>query len=315
VFKFGQSIFVSYCEHHDAVLSAPTDAMMISRDNGKSWKKKIRNQDFYMTSMFEKDGILYGIVYFTYPDSDTRERMVYWTSADNGETWEKHEGTVFAPDAKRFTTIGKLWASMLFHRGMQVMPDGSVQGLMYGKFEGDAKYRSVWVKSTDNCATWQIVSTVASGAPEAFPESEGYCEPTYTVAKDGSLLCVMRISSYKPMYQCRSTDNGLTWTAPTPLPGLPLNSTYSVCPHLLLLKSGVLALSYGRPGDKLAFASDGCGYKWDCVTDSYTNETTGYSGMVETDENRILLISDQGRTGAKQMAIWARYIDVNFKAK
>jgi hypothetical protein len=199
---------------------------------------------------------------------------------------------------------------------MQVMDDGSVQGTMYGYFEGDSKYRVVWVKSEDNCATWNIISTVASGVPDGdFKKAEGYCEPTVARVADGSLLCVMRVGSYLPLYQSRSADNGLTWSSPVALPGLSATASQSVDPQLLLLHNGVLALTYGRPGDRIAFSNDGSGYQWNCSRVTRSEETTGYTGMVEAKRGKLLLIADQGRSGAKEMAIWGRIIKVDHASK
>jgi hypothetical protein len=314
VYKFGKNIFVSYSQHPDAKIASPVDAMMISRDNGKTWPEKITHPDFYISSMIEKDGILYGIVYFTYPDSSTKERMVYWTSGDHGKSWVKHSGIVNASKDKKFKTTKGIWGSILFHRGMKVMKGGSIQGVMYGQYDGDEKYRVVWAKSNDNCATWQIVSTIASSVPvDSFNHAEGYCEPTFAKTRDGSILCVMRIGSYLPLYQCRSYDNGLTWSKPVVLPGLTGKSLESVDPNLVLMKNGILALTYGRPGTRIAFSTDGCGYNWNYGAETYEDVTTGYSGIVESKPGRLLLVSDQGRTGDKALAIWGRFIDVYLK--
>lgn len=314
VYKFGKNIFVSYSEHKDAVLASPVDAMMISRDNGKTWKEKITNPDFYITSMVEKNGTLYGVVYFTYPESPDKEKMVYWTSKDMGKTWTKHEGVVYAPEGRHFAVHRKVWSSMLFHRGMQVMEDGSIQGLMYGYFDGEEKYTSVWVRSDDNCASWKMSSIVATGPKiDTFSRAQGYCEPTFAQVKDGSILCVMRIGSYLPLFQCRSYDKGRTWSKPEALPGLSMEASQSVDAHLLLMKNGILALTYGRPHDRIAFSRDGSGYKWDGSLITYDGETTGYSGIVETAPGKLLQIADQGRTGAKEMAIWGRFIKVKMK--
>ncbi len=314
VYKFGKNIFISYSEHHDAVIASPVDAMIISRDNGKNWAEKITNKDFYLTAMFEKKDILYGIVYFTYPASSSEERMIYWTSADKGRTWHRNEGIVNAPEGEQFATDHGVWGNLLFHRGMQVMEDGAVEGVMYGRLAGDKNFRAVWVKSTDNCATWHIISTIASGVPDGdHKKPEGFCEPGFAKVKDGSILCVMRMGSYLPLFQSRSYDNGLTWTKPVTLAGLPVTVSESVDPNLLLMKNGILALTYGRPGNKIAFSTDGCGYEWNVHLNTYESETTGYTGIVETRRKELLLIADQGRTGAKEMAVWGRFIHVKLK--
>lgn len=52
------------------------------------------------------------------------------------------------------------------------------------------------------------------------------------------------------------------------------------------MKNGVIALTYGRPGDRMAFATDGCSYTWDYHLNTYTGGTTGYTGIVETAPTR-----------------------------
>ena len=171
------------------------------------------------------------------------------------------------------------------------MPDGSIQGLMYGAYAGDSDYRAIWVKSTDGGKNWSVVSTVAISTGDG---PTVYCEPTVARCYDGSLLCVMR-TGYAPLYQCRSTDNGLTWSTPEILPGVSENDAYSADPHLYLMSNGVLVLSYGRPYCKMLFSADGTGETWTDLTITYDKEdTSGYTGICEVAPNRLLLVGDKG---------------------
>jgi hypothetical protein len=47
--------------------------------------------------------------------------------------------------------------------------------------------------------------------------------------------------------------------------------------------------------------------------ETYEGETTGYSGIVESRPGKLLLISDQGRTGDKALVIWGSFLDVHLK--
>ncbi len=318
LYRFGDHIFASYSEAGDVSEVGLKRSVKISHDNGLTWSTKHSNNNMYFTSMFEKDGLIYGIDYEPYlvtGEARAYEKMTYWTTADFGETWVKHEGRVNAPSAFNFQQYYAN-GSVYFHRDMMVMADGSIQGCMYGQWtdiaSGQTEYGSVWAKSTDNAATWEIVSIIAKGRAEGkFTHWENFCEPAVTRVKDGSLLCVMRTGSYGPMYTCRSTDNGLTWSVPTTLPGLSREEAYSIGPQLLLMENGVLAMAYGRSGDLLAFSLDGSGHNWDYYYEVYTGRTEGMCGIVETEPGRLLYVGDQGREGTPEPRIWGTFINVN----
>ena len=320
VYKFGQHIFVSYSEAGDVSNVGLKRSVKISHDNGLTWNTKSSSSNMYFTSMFEKDGIIYGIDYEPYLETDesgTYERMTYWTTSDFGETWTRHEGRVNAPEGLAFQQFYAN-GSLYFHRDMMVMDDGSVQGCMYGQWtnteNGQTEYGCVWVKSEDNANTWEIVSIIAKGRAEGtFTHWENFCEPQVTRVKDGSLLCVMRTGSYGPMYMSRSFDDGMTWSEPTTLPGLSREQAYSIDPQLLLMENGVLAMAYGRSGALLAFSLDGSGYNWDYYYEVYTGTTEGMCGIVETEPGRLLYVADQGRKGTSEPRIWGAFIQVQLE--
>jgi hypothetical protein len=85
-----------------------------------------------------------------------------------------------------------------------------------------------------------------------------YGEPALEQTTDGGLVAVIRKSDQdqKPMAITHSQDAGRTWSPAQPF------GTFGVFPYLLRLDSGVIALSYGRPGVWLQLNLDGNGRNW-----------------------------------------------------
>ncbi len=308
VHGFGDDIVVSFSEFTDTAWGIhEKNGLRISHDGGTTWPTYIEDTDVYFTGAIKLDSeTLFGVNYTSYWIDERHGTVEYATSTDNGETWEKHTGTVEFPQDMKTTNTG--WASFQFHRGMMQMPDGSIQGLMYGAYAGDSDYRVIWVKSTDGGENWSVVSTVA------VPTGTGpsvYCEPTVARCSDDSLLCVMRIGN-APLYQCRSTDNGLTWSKPEQIPGVTDTDAYSVDANLYMMSNGVLVLSYGRPHCKMLFSADGTGKDWKNFTLTYTETTSGYTGVCEVAPGKLLLVGDKGADwqNPENFAIWGKYIDV-----
>jgi hypothetical protein len=306
---FDKNVFVTFSQHTDDYNDHPEDGMRISRNSGFSWPDYINQLDLYLTSIVALDKTtLLGVNYVAYFKDSTHAEMHYSKSLDKGKTWNPYTGMVTFP--KQIKRMDKsTLSSMVFHRTLMLMPDGSIQGTMYGYYASDAKYRSIWVKSVDGGANWTVVSTIAFNP---LIGSESFCEPVVTKCADGSLLCVMRVGTNYPLYQCRSKDNGLTWSTPVTLPGIDTTSTYSVDPDLCLMSNGVLVLSYGRPNCRMLFSVDGNGNHWGNLISTYTDKTSGYTGIREVAPNKLLLIGDKGPNwlSPESYEIWGKYIDV-----
>jgi predicted GH43/DUF377 family glycosyl hydrolase len=243
------------------------------------------------------DGAAIWLGYFT--DMTGNARTVSCSigrSSDNGKTFTWTPGSVAFPEDVNPWLKGL--ALMVFSRSIVELPDKSLLATMYGKYEGGAKYRSMIVRSTDGGTNWNYYSTVAynSNAP-----GEGYCEPVVQRTADGNLLCVMRLGGGITMQASRSTDNGRTWSKPSPLP----EWAKSVDPDLCLMSNGVLALSFGRPGEHIAFSVDGSGKTWNLPTIIYKDlghkldnqarlrETTcGYTSIKEVAPEQLLYVYD-----------------------
>jgi hypothetical protein len=144
--------------------------------------------------------------------------------------------------------------------------------------------RAVCYRSTDKGMTWQYLATIA------YDPAHGFHEPVMSKCRDGSLLCVMRTKGGgHPLLQSRSRDRGKTWETPRETRSL------GVDPDLCLMTSGVLACSYGRPGNRVMFSVDGSGRQW---TDrlqiyEYAGGSFGYTGIVEVEPGRLLLCYDR----------------------
>ena len=311
VYGFGDDVFVTFSQHTDTYENHPVDGMRISRDGGATWPTYIEAEDFYLTSLIKlSSGDLYGISYISYFLDSRHATVEYVTSNDNGETWSHHTGIVEFPEDIHSLEDSD-WSSMVFHRSIMEMPDGSLQGLMYGEYN-DELTRSVWVKSTDGGANWFVVSNVAVGPGLIANER---CEPTVARCSDGSLLCVMRTATGEtPLYQCRSYDDGLTWTEPVQIPGVTTGDAYSVDPYLYMMSNGVLVLSYGRQHCKMLFSADGTGETWTNFTTTFTETasmgSSGYTGVYEVSPGKLLLIGDKVPSNSSAGVIWGKYVYV-----
>lgn len=220
---------------------------------------------------------------------------------------------------------------------------------------GDSvKLRTILVRSLDGGVHWSYVSTIGSmdrlegdEAREALRGHEGFCEPTLAALSDRELVCVMRAGTYvadsgpsdtyhdlaktvfredgkyyttgpepcKPLYIATSADGGKTWSPPKPMA-----SARGACPRMIVLHSGLLALSYGRiwrpsQGDGLVLSGDG-GRTWTKEVIIHSGLASGYTYMVETAPNRILYVFDAVTAwGPKGGPDWIGAVDLEVRLR
>jgi hypothetical protein len=180
-------------------------------------------------------------------------------------------------------------------RNVVQLSDGTLLAGGSSRFQGSSTWGAFCYRSTDYGITWGSPSIIGYD-PNA--PGEGFCEPSMSLTSTGNVLAVMRTGSYAPMMQSLSTDGGVTWQTPTP------NGSSGVDPQLLLMSNGLLACSSGRPGNRLMFSVDGTGANWTDRLNLYDDdgdvyESSGYTGLVEVEPNRLLMVYDRGgRAGA-----------------
>jgi len=278
----GGNVVVSYSEHVDAVIENPVDASTLVGPDITS-----RGRYFYLTGMAQVHRVLVATSYIAVALDPLREWTYGWVSRDGGASWVTRPGILTLPEPGKHREAR--WGGFLFHRRMHAMPDGSMQGTMYGNYAHDPDwYSTIWVRSADLGATWQVVSTVAAG--EAG--QEGYGEPVSAVCPDGSILVVMRTGHNTPMRWSRSRDGGRNWSQARELPFIGWDPD-------LLLSAGSLVLTYGtpdrgpgQPARAWLVKSTSCGESWGPVRElSHIPTSSGYTGLAHL-RGRLTLFTD-----------------------
>lgn len=217
-----------------------------------------------------------------------------------GETeWKTEKASLIDPEAARYSLRGQI--PIVWWGDMRQLKDGSIIAGIYPGFiirsDGvvDPKSGVFFYKSADNGRSWKIHGRITY-IPDLAADSNGnkrmgFTEPAFEILHDGTFICIIRTTDgigNGPMYICRSSDQGVTWTKPE------LVTPSGVLPRLLQLKNGIAALAAGRPGVQLRFTSDGKHWTDPLEMMPYENYkdqvSCGYSGLLETGPDRFLLI-------------------------
>jgi len=288
--------------HKDGDIHGAQRVSMRSRDKGRTWTVEPErvNRDEAIGAL--KDGTV--LVYDTY--GFMKQEGVFckelFRSRDGGETFEGPllatvtvplaAAHVFQGNTERYRKTSAQWSNHTggnFWRTILELDDGSLLACGSALFKGHPpdfynSIRNVCHRSTDKGMTWQYLATIGYN-PEI-----GFHEPVMCKCTDGSILCVMRTKGGgHPLMQSRSRDNGRRWEPPKETGSL------GVDPDLCLMSHGVLACSYGRPGNRIMFSMDGTGSEWtdrvkiyECKRGSF-----GYTGIVEVEPGKLLFVYDR----------------------
>ena len=223
-------------------------------------------------------------------------------SKDNGLAIQRETALLTIPDATGGTgDDGKRYDGPSCDHAIVGLSDGSILAGMYGYFKTDKvlcptfpkewnfyRYRTFVVYSTDRGRTWKYRATVAYDPTVGL---ESFCEPDLLRLPNGEILCFMRTGGsggkHTPLYMNRSTDDGKTWSKPVPI------ADRGVWPCACRMKSGILVVTYGRPGNWLAFSLDN-GRTWTGHFCYYEGGlTTSYNSVEEVAPGRLLVVYDR----------------------
>ncbi|MBX3010003.1 MAG: exo-alpha-sialidase [Caldilineaceae bacterium] len=290
--------------------------VMFSRDGGQHWTQRYDIVPEHQPMIFlpQADGALFALPAYLFVDTPTEQHNFHGASMRFEAGGQR---ILFEPQGVRL--VDWPWPVAIlpnpyrtnYHRvnfcfdGDAIEVDGRWLATLYGAQADEAFYRVVVASSEDGGRTWRYLATVAG--PEAVPTTEPYGhgpgEPSLVQLANGDLMCVMRMGGGAafPLRRSYSSDGGRTWSTPDVLPAV------SVEPSLKRLQNGVLALSTGRPGIGLWFATDGRGASWQAVdilahhnqwapAESYQitpAQTTAYTEIIEVSPNRLLLAYDR----------------------
>ena len=260
---------------------AAGDTKLRSRNRGKSWSPTRSN--FYRYPCRTADG---QTLAFTGRPSGGSGRLTFHPS-ENPEMVKTEAELVQSPDSGKTETIEPATIYLpatckllgLNHARIVQLADGSLLANAAVAFEEDPlvtydtwvtktgkvhaftfqKNRVVVIHSHDGGKTWHYRATVAFDATQHTKcRIGGFGEPDMVVLQSGVLLCFMRTvagGGIRPMTMSTSRDGGRTWSHADDV------ADRGVSPCVIQMRSGVIAVVYGRPHNWLMFSVDG-GQNW-----------------------------------------------------
>ena len=310
---------------------------MRSADGGRTWKNaRVKSTSLGKAATQLSDGTIIIIAYHAKEKEQGKFVATLWESRDNCKSFKRIDAPVHIPNGVvSYGDNNKLHPGMPSTRSIVELENGDLLWDMIGWFKGDVatcphvpgvynnanllqRMRRVFVvKSTDRGKSWAYLSTIGYD-PDAG--TEGFNETAMVLLENGDLLAVMRAGSGQPMHQSRSTDQGETWSKPVPA------GVCGVFPDMTLMSNGVLACSYGRPGNNVMFSVDGTGKLWTHHTwirssdrlalGQYMQFTSGYTAIRESGPDELLFVfAVRGFIEAKGKPPTNCYRAVNIKVR
>lgn len=222
-----------------------------SKDNGQTWSKTSAWPSYAPYQFPSGEIIEMSARLWQMESHQGRYSSALFRSTDDGHTFKKEKVLLFRiPELAKLGKHPQRYANIT--HPIVKLRDESFLVSAHGKFENDIKERVFVIRSTNRGKTWNYLSTVAFDLTKNGIRPLGFDEPNLLILPNDDILCFMRSGSRRgeSLYMSRSRDNGQTWSHADPIADL------GVYPTACLMKNGIIAVVYGRPGDWLTFSLD-----------------------------------------------------------
>lgn len=269
---------------------------MWSNDGGHTWTEGPPGPNNAAIELGDREIVALG--YQTEKRADGKYVLDQKRSLDDWQTVTDEQSVL---DIPRSVPCGQdnatTSAGFLMDHGLIRLKNGDLMATMYGNYEGDTAtcadwpehfhfrfYRTIVVFSSDEGKTWHNPTTVAY-TTDPGKVQEGLCEGGLVRAQNGDILCALRsggsFGKHKPLYLCRSTDEGETWSEPVAI------ADRGTWPNLVVMKSGIIVCTYSRPDQWLIFSTDD-GLTWKGAFDFGPSDS--YNSILEVAPDTVLVV-------------------------
>lgn len=306
----GDRLLMFYPNHPDDFGGSGGTGASVSEDGGATWKAQPddwpmpKMVDLWADKLRNGDLLAFGIRWV--PDPKKRGEITakdvpadayqIAMSKDHGRTWQSQAAVIECP-AEYGVIARPLPHVFEDENGALFMP-----AYAWGRHGNHA----LLLTSVDRGRRWTVrssITTAAAMVKAGAPVTTPWLETTVSPTKGGDWLAIVRTgsSAKASLVSVRSSDRGMTWSAPEKV------SAAGKLPTLQLLPNGVLALltAHSKNHCRLYLSADGNGREWSHAH-VLTSLSGGNAGMTIAGQDSLVVVSPaNGRIDAWRVSIRA----------